>query len=102
MRKGLPPQNCIENSTSAAEFSAAEDLSILYSHHLAPSRQPTCPSIGTSWLTFRNFLRSFFANLQNIKMSAFGLWFASRRVVFPTRVSFINYTDWFSSGAYFE
>ena len=27
MRKGLPPQNCVENVTSEAEFSAKEDLS---------------------------------------------------------------------------
>jgi hypothetical protein len=27
MRKGFPPQNCVENFTSEAEFSAAEDLS---------------------------------------------------------------------------
>jgi len=27
MRKALPPQNCVENITSEAEFFAAEDLS---------------------------------------------------------------------------
>jgi len=60
-------------------FSIIKDKIYVYfyiatnAHHLAPSRQPTCPSKGASWLTFRKFLRSFFANLQNIRMPAFVL-----------------------------
>src|SRR6218665_2022524 len=46
---------------------------ICISHHLAPSRQPTCPSTRASWLTFKKFDNRFLQTCKILRCLLFGL-----------------------------